>query len=1226
MAGSGPDEFRCHCSPGQRACRDVGDLFISFRGTGQQDLSVFPNDLISAAENLASGAAVSQIVQMFNWWQRVSAPVGSLVRQFALAGEAGQLIRTSDVRSTGEIAALLGAAPGTKIYVTGSSLGGHLAMAFASLFGDQIEHAVAFNAPGFGSSGALASMFATLGGRIPVVGDPLITNVVSSEGFLWWDGLNLISGFPFGSYPGTRVLVPIENQFVSDVPDPKPHSFNHDQRQVTDALTVYELLQRLDPGLTLDRFGALLKASANGDNRSLENIVDAVESLLGIDRLAMDAGNDSRDQLHAAVQRIVGGAPSYPNPDALFAGLAGKLTVLPLHKDLFAIAHDEFGMVAALQDLTSLYFVGATAEARSALDALWRQTRAADYEAWLAHKALPGTPGFSEQWVQDRAAMMQFIVAQNRADLPEGMLMQGVANLDYIDQASARTVSVRLGVPASGTSVSQVVFGAAAGVPLLGSGGGDRLYGGNGDDQLDGLGGNDRLEGGRGNDSYHFNAQFGSDIVHDIDGVGSLVLDGRTLRGGRAAGLANVWWGDGVDGADERYTVRDNAQSATGKQLLISRAGDAGNSIVIDHFDLAAATTAPGGYLGIRLDESQQCYIVQGGADGGRSAGAAGLAFWDTVVQTITGATTVGDSGAALFTVFLRSAARLGETLALGLSAFADQFKLVLGDRLVDAAGAVIDLVEGQTQLSFALARHGDARVEGSAELLARLSRDGADVVSNVWTVALATAELPVLVWQGDQLVDSYVATAPIVRDGHIVVAAGETAYAVAPDGNLVPGEDVLLTENMLYGGVAADRIDGLSGNDALDGGDGDDALDGGAGDDLIAGGAGANHLLGGLGDDFIVASGLLSRNLQQLGPNDTWLPPADKTVLGRGATWGVYLDAPDLAIWDGVTGLAAQAGANRIEAGDGNDFVLSGAGDDLVEGGAGNDMLDGMGGSDRLLGGAGADLIRADGIVVAGYLNATPAALHGDDQVDGGDGDDAIHGGGGADLLVGGSGVDQLYGDSGGRTDDALFVDAACHGADTIDGGDGDDYLEGGGGNDTISGGPGADTLWGDTTAAHVVGDATGRSALVLSALLAGDDTLDGGDDADRIVGGGGNDRLFGGDGDDALWGDESSTALAGTFHGADLLDGGAGVDTLVGGGGDDALLGGEGDDQLDGDDVPDMLAAAFHGADYLDGGDGNDRADRSGRRRCAVRWRRQRQAGGRWPCSRRGVAVRWR
>ena len=37
--------------------------------------------------------------------------------------------------------------------------------------------------------------------------------------------------------------------------------------------------------------------------------------------------------------------------------------------------------------------------------------------------------------------------------------------------------------------------------------------------------------------------------------------------------------------------------------------------------------------------------------------------------------------------------------------------------------------------------------------------------------------------------------------------------------------------------------------------------------------------------------------------------------------------------------------------------------------------MLDGMGGSDRLLGGAGADLIRADGIVVAGYLNATPSA-----------------------------------------------------------------------------------------------------------------------------------------------------------------------------------------------------------------------------------------------------------
>ena len=110
-------------------------------------------------ENLANGAAVSQIVQMFNWWKRVGTPKGVSVPQFSIAGASAQLLRISDVASTGEVADLIASAPGTKIYVTGSSLGGHLAMAFASLFGDQIEHAVAFNAPGFGSSEALVNLF-----------------------------------------------------------------------------------------------------------------------------------------------------------------------------------------------------------------------------------------------------------------------------------------------------------------------------------------------------------------------------------------------------------------------------------------------------------------------------------------------------------------------------------------------------------------------------------------------------------------------------------------------------------------------------------------------------------------------------------------------------------------------------------------------------------------------------------------------------------------------------------------------------------------------------------------------------------------------------------------------------------------------------------------------------------------------------------------------------------
>ncbi|MCB2002053.1 MAG: hypothetical protein KDH91_17580, partial [Rhodoferax sp.] len=791
---------------------------------------VFPNDLTSAAENLINGAAVSQIVQMFNWWKRVSVPGGIDVPQFALTGEGGQLIRISDAKSTGEVAQVLASSEGAKIYVTGSSLGGHLAMAFAGLFGDQIEHAVAFNAPGFGSVASLDTLFATLGGQVPVAGDPLITNVVSSEGYLWWDGLKLIAGFPFGSYPGTKVLVPIEDQFLGDVVDPKPHSFNHDQRQVTDALAVYDLLQRLDPSMTLDRFSVLLKGAANGQTRSLENIVDAVEAVLGIDRSAMNAGNEYRDELHEAVQRMVGGSPAFPDPDSRFAALAGKASVQPLKRDLLAIAHDDFGMVAALQDMSPLYLTRSTtdpAASQALLDAMWRETRGEEYAAWLAYKTHHRTAAFSENWLRDRSAMMQFIVQQNAVDMPDGSVMQGNANLDYIDLATGRTISVSAGIQWPGGDEAHVVFGGMSGAPLIGTDGNDRLYGMSIDDHLDGLAGDDVLEGGRGNDVYHFDAEFGRDVVHDADGVGSIRVDGRILTGGLSSGLANEWWGDGANGANERYLVRDSKDSATGKQLVITRAGDSVNSITINHFDLTAATSAVGGYLGIRLDDSQQCFIAQGIGDGVDRAGA----FWDTVVHTVAGATTIGESGAALFTVFLRSAARLGETVRLQLSALADRFQLVLGEQTRSLADAVIVLQEGQTQVSFGLRQTGALSADASAQLTASVVRNGETVGSNAWTIQAQDNGGRDLVLGGDQTYATHVSSHPIVRDGRIVVHPGEIAYNVEPSGNLLAGVDgVAVYHNVLYGAPGNDQIDGLFGNDALDGGDGNDRLDGGPG------------------------------------------------------------------------------------------------------------------------------------------------------------------------------------------------------------------------------------------------------------------------------------------------------------------------------------------------------------------------------------------------------------
>ena len=224
-------------------------IYLAIRGTQQKKVDI-PSDLSANAEILLGHGAASQIVAMVNWWWRVSATKESLVPQYHIetrsdpsSPPAGAvllsrvsdhpplwdyLVQTAKVLSTGELADALQTSGG--VTVTGSSMGGHLAMAFAALFGGQVKQAVAFNAPGFPDNEYLRNLFTGLGGTLPRVGDAKILNVVSSEEADPADDLNVVAGFPDGNFPGRKLLLPIEDQTFSDVPDPKTPSGNHDQR------------------------------------------------------------------------------------------------------------------------------------------------------------------------------------------------------------------------------------------------------------------------------------------------------------------------------------------------------------------------------------------------------------------------------------------------------------------------------------------------------------------------------------------------------------------------------------------------------------------------------------------------------------------------------------------------------------------------------------------------------------------------------------------------------------------------------------------------------------------------------------------------------------------------------------------------------------------------------------------------------------------------------------
>ena len=135
--------------------------------------------------------------------------------------------------------------------------------------------------------------------------------------------------------------------------------------------------------------------------------------------------------------------------------------------------------------------------------------------------------------------------------------------------------------------------------------------------------------------------------------------------------------------------------------------------------------------------------------------------------------------------------------------------------------------------------------------------------------------------------------------------------------------------------------------------------------------------------------------------------------------------------------------------------------------------------------------------------------------------------------------------------------------------------YVDGGAGNDTIEGSDQADVLVGG----------------------AGDDIINGNDGNDWLHGGSGADTLDGGAGEDLVVGGQDNDYLAGntdTDHiygngGDDHLVGNEGKDFLYGGAGNDILEGNEGSfDELYGQDGDDVLKGGDY--DYLIGGKGND------------------------------------
>jgi Ca2+-binding RTX toxin-like protein/pimeloyl-ACP methyl ester carboxylesterase len=482
----------------------------------------------------------------------------------------------------------------------------------------------------------------------------------------------------------------------------------------------------------------------------------------------------------------------------------------------------------------------------------------------------------------DELNMLEKLLAE--VALPQYGLVFGTKNNDTLD----------------GTAKADYLFGGGGDDTLNGAAGDDVLRAGAGNDKLQGGSGNDKLLGGDGNDTYIFKDTWDKDSISDSDGQGALEINGVAIsgkfegigsRGAYALKVGNTFVG---------LAVYDDPSSKTGKSAVLKFADNEANQITIKDFDLDKAKA--GGYLGIQIDAQQSIAIAASGSTSSTSSlsGQQSNNLWadlDFTPENLAGKeSSLYEGGGQSFTISLSQEPELGAKIVLNIAgAIGQGLKAILGDRTVDANGAVIELAPGQTQVSFSLVSDGeiDTDLLGSISASYQGAPDAqgqsSSVSSNQWGVTLTDA--------GE---------------------AGNTYYGDDDPDNF---------NDVLGGSTGNDSIYGLTGNDALTGAAGNDSIYGGIGQDLIGGGSGNDNIQGGAGNDFISSSATVSTDRQFLNI------PSGATLLCQGRNWSVYKQG-EVTIWAGInsTRTAGQE-SDHIDAGVGDNDVMASWGNDRVRG-----------------------------------------------------------------------------------------------------------------------------------------------------------------------------------------------------------------------------------------------------------------------------------------------------
>ena len=1059
---------------------------------------------------------------------------------------------------------------GKDFSVSGHSLGGYLAVAVKESYPDSVTEAYIYNAPG---TGGLVGNIADLVSGIfseTAPGANGVWNIKASE------GLTIAAGI--GSQPSSDIPVQIEDGGLGFA--------NHSIIRLTDALAIQSLYFELDPSLTDAQLNALVDASGNPTNRTLESALDALRTLF----------------LGSAA---VANKPTTTDARAVFYTNFYELKDRVAYQQLAAASNAEIAVLAGrtASELAGLASSGNDAglAARYALVALNSfALTGADYSGFNADRQLelydPQTErnGLTQQYIADRANFLErklWFSAEDRSpvdpnatydtDQPFNFANEPDSRL-FIDAASG--YEIRLGPIFPSTYV--YAFGDDRANDFVGQSLEDHLYGGAGTDLLTGGQGNDYLEGGAGLDAYLFKSGDGVDTVLDSDGKGLL------LRDGSAVSL-------GVQQSSDVWALGNTTFTRSGSDLVISFGSGSSDSITLNDFNFAAAQGS--GYMGIRL-------------------AAATPAYPQNPVRTFIGDKAVWDSDGNPTNGTQPQPDAFGNTiLADGQDGrpdiqASDQADLFFGS---DANEEERFVTGGGDDAVFTDRPNGQISATGGVDNVD--AGDGSDIVvagaGNDWVEGGTGADLLVGNDGDDTLYAEWSGGGLITID--LAIAQGESGNARAGAGDLLSGD---------------------AGNDVLISDAGSDLLAGGLDNDIIVGGAGDDTIYGDVSITDAQRGWTVTRTRTDVGQTANFtVDKTGMTTAGDDAAGG----ADTIYGGAGADWIFAGAGPDYIEGGAGDDVIFGEAGSDVLLGGDGNDFLEGdsaavdsagLSGDDYLSGEAGNDEL------LGGNGNDVLDGGEGDDRLSGGEGDDTLYGGPGTDILDGGAGKDTYVYNRGDGVDVVTDPDISSDsqylsvlvlgpgisrdqvkfrlGSLMVDFGAGDAiHFNGFNPDDPLSTPVLGSIQFADGSAMSYQDvldqgfdiDGTEESDQISGTAVAdriqgfgGDDLILGQAGDDTIFGGAGVDRIFGGDGRDALWGGDASDVIDGEAGddtvsgdaGDDLLTGGIGNDTMDGGAGDDIINGGDGDDVIAGGDGADVITAGS-GNDVVDAGEGDDTVD---------------------------------